>query len=93
MSDDKPDADASRPYAYEDDYGRRRMPSTESRRYADLITLVRDLVADAEESNARQGEIYREIWDLASKQERDALLEFASWFEIEPPDAVNQDHE
>lgn len=76
-----------------DDYGRNRVPSTEARRYADLITLVRDIVNDAEENNTRQGEIYREIWDLASKQERDALLEFASWFDVPAPPAAEDPDE
>lgn len=85
MSDDKPGADWRRPYAFEDDYGRgRRMPSTETRRYADLITLIRDIVADAEESPDRQQAIKDEIWELAGNDEKEAIMEFTGWFEVEP---------
>jgi hypothetical protein len=71
-----------------DDYGfrRDRMPSTETRRYADLITLVREIVNDAEESLEARERIHGEIWELANDAEKEALTEFSAWFEVEPPE-------
>lgn len=53
------------------------MPSTETRRYADLITLIRETVNDAEDDFKH---IPNEIWDLANKEEKEALKTFSSWF-------------
>lgn len=58
------------------------MPSTETRRYADLITLIREAVNNAAVGEElSEEEVYQKIWALASKGERDAILTFCSWFQ------------
>lgn len=59
--------------------GRKQVPSTETRRYADLITLIHETVNDAYEEDAWK-DILKEIWELANSEERKALIEFADWF-------------
>lgn len=54
------------------------MPSTETRRYADLIVLIREIVNDAEEDEAP----YQKIWELANEEEKKALVKFGSMMEL-----------
>jgi hypothetical protein len=59
------------------------MPSTETRRYADLITLIRETVNDAASEDFGPGVVYGDIWRLANDEEKKALVEFSSWFQQE----------
>jgi hypothetical protein len=63
------------------------MPSTQTRRYMDLITLIRETVNDAAESGWK--EIRSTILELSSKEEDTAIKEFAAWFaeDVYDPDA------
>ncbi len=55
------------------------MPSTETRRYADLIVLIRECVNDAIACDNWK-EVAQPIWDIANDDERGCLTEFGTWF-------------